>query len=83
MSLKDLDLLLGARHDDPALAEKLTQPLPLEELITLAQSRGLTITEDDVFQAQHIALYSAHNMLLRRLRLPMQHRYHLHLTQCN
>jgi hypothetical protein len=24
----------------------------LEELITLAQSRGLTITEDDVFQAQ-------------------------------
>ena len=52
MSLKDLDLLLGARHDDPALAEKLTQPLPLEELITLAQSRGLTITEDDVFQAQ-------------------------------
>ena len=52
MSLKDLDLLLGARHDDPALAEKLTQPLPLEELITLAQLRGLTITEDDVFQAQ-------------------------------
>jgi predicted ribosomally synthesized peptide with nif11-like leader len=52
MSLKDLDLLLGARHDDPVLAEQLAQPLPLEELITLAQSRGLTITEDDVFQAQ-------------------------------
>ena len=52
MSLKDLDLLLSARHDDPALAEQLAQPLPLEELITLAQSRGLTITEDDVFQAQ-------------------------------
>ena len=52
MSLKDLYLLLGARHDDPALAEQLAQPLPLEDLITLAQSRGLTITEDDVFQAQ-------------------------------
>ena len=53
MSLQDLDQLLGSRHDDPALAEQLAQPLPLEELITLAKSRGLTITEDDVFQAQH------------------------------
>ncbi len=52
MSLQDLDQLLGLRHDDPTLSEQLAQPLPLEELITLAQSRGLTITEDDVFQAQ-------------------------------
>ena len=52
MSLQDLDQLLDLRHDDPALAEQLAQPLPLEKLITLAQSRGLTITEDDVFQAQ-------------------------------
>ena len=52
MSLQDLDQLLGLRHDDPALAEQLAQPLSLENLITLAQSRGLTITEDDVFQAQ-------------------------------
>ena len=52
MSLQDLDQLLDSRHDDPALAEPLAQPLPLEELISLAQTRGLTITEDDVFQAQ-------------------------------
>ena len=52
MSLQDLDQLLDSRHDDPALAEQLAQPLPLEELISLAQTRGLTITEDDVFQAQ-------------------------------
>ena len=52
MSLQDLDQLLGSRHDDPDLAAQLAQPLPLEELITLAQSRGLAITEDDVFQAQ-------------------------------
>ena len=44
MSLQDLDQLLGSRHDDPDLAEQLAQPLPLEELIALAQSRGLTIT---------------------------------------
>ena len=52
MSLQDLDQLLGSRHQDPALAEQLAQPLQLEELIALAQSRGLSITEDDVFQAQ-------------------------------
>ena len=52
MSLQDLAQLLDSRHDDPALAEQLAQPLPLEELISLAQTRGLTITEDDVFQAQ-------------------------------
>ena len=52
MSLQDLDQLLDSRRQDPALAEQLAQPLPVEELISLAQSRGLTITEDDVFQAQ-------------------------------
>ena len=52
MSLQDLDQLLDSRQEDLALAEKLAQPLPVEELISLAQSRGLTITEDDVFQAQ-------------------------------
>ena len=52
MSLQDLDQLLDSRQQDPALAEQLAQPLPVEELISLAQSRGLTITEDDVFQAQ-------------------------------
>ena len=52
MSLQDLDQLLDSRQEDPALAEQLAQPLPVEELISLAQSRGLTITEDDVFQAQ-------------------------------
>ena len=52
MSLQDLDQLLGSRHQDPALAEQLAQPLQLEELIALAQSRGLSITEDDGFQAQ-------------------------------
>ena len=51
MSLQDLDQLLDSRQEDPALAEQLAQPLPVEELISLAQSRGLTITEDDVFQA--------------------------------
>ena len=52
MSLQDLDQLLDSRQQDPALAEQLAQPLSVEELISLAQSRGLTITEDDVFQAQ-------------------------------
>ena len=52
MSLQDLDQLLDSRQQDPALAKQLAQPLPVEELISLAQSRGLTITEDDVFQAQ-------------------------------
>ena len=52
MSLQDLDQLLDSRQEDPALAEQLAQPLPVKELISLAQSRGLTITEDDVFQAQ-------------------------------
>ncbi len=52
MSLNDLDRLLESREQDPALAELLAQPLPLEELIALAQSRGLTITEEDVFHAQ-------------------------------
>ena len=52
MSLQDLDQLLDSRQQDPALAEQLAQPLQVEELISLANSRGLTITEDDVFQAQ-------------------------------
>ncbi len=52
MSLHDLDQLLDARDQDPALAEQLAHPLSLEDLIGLAESRGLTITEDDIFQAQ-------------------------------
>ena len=52
MSLRDLDALLQRRNDEPELAQRLAEPLSLENLITLGRERGLVITEEDVFLAQ-------------------------------
>ena len=52
MSLQDLDALLQRRKDEPELAQRLAEPLSLENLITLGRERGLVITEEDVFLAQ-------------------------------
>ena len=52
MSLRDLDALLQRRNDEPELAQRLAEPLSLENLISLGHERGLVITEEDVFLAQ-------------------------------
>ena len=52
MSLQDLDALLQRREDEPALAQRLAEPLSLDNLIALGRERGLVITEEDVFLAQ-------------------------------
>ena len=52
MSLRDLDALLQRRNDEPELAQRLAEPLSLENLIKLGRERGLVITEEDVFLAQ-------------------------------
>ena len=40
------------RKDEPELAQRLAEPLSLENLISLGRERGLVITEEDVFLAQ-------------------------------
>ena len=52
MSLRDLDALLQRRKDEPELAQRLAEPLSLENLISLGRERGLVITEEDIFLAQ-------------------------------
>ena len=52
MSLRDLDALLQRRNDEPELAQRLAEPLSLENLISLGHERGLVITEEDIFLAQ-------------------------------
>ena len=52
MSLQDLDSLLQQRHDEQELARRLSEPLSVEALIELGRERGLSITEDDVINAQ-------------------------------
>ena len=52
MSLRDLDALLQRRNDEPELAQRLAEPLSLENLISLGRERGLVITEEDIFLAQ-------------------------------
>ena len=52
MSLQDLDRLMALRHQDPALADRLRQPLDLESFVALAAEFGCSVTEADVFEAQ-------------------------------
>ena len=52
MSLQDLDTLLQQRLEEQELAQRLSEPVSVETLIELGRERGLSITEDDVINAQ-------------------------------
>ena len=52
MSLQDLDTLLQQRLEEQELAERLSEPVSVETLIELGRQRGLSITENDVINAQ-------------------------------
>ena len=52
MSLQDLDTLLQQRHEEQELAQRLSEPVSVETLIELGRERGLSITADDVINAQ-------------------------------
>ncbi len=52
MSLEQLDAFLAHARGTAALAERLGQPLPLEELLALAAAAGFAVEEADVIAAQ-------------------------------
>lgn len=52
MSLEQLDAFLVRARSAPELAERLKQPLPLEELLQLAAGEGFAVEEADVIAAQ-------------------------------
>ena len=43
---------MALRQQDPALADRLRQPLDLESFVALAAEFGCSVTEADVFEAQ-------------------------------
>ena len=55
MALADLDRLLELRGQDPELAQAMAEPLAMDQLIALAEARGLAVTEADVLAAQERA----------------------------
>ncbi|MBM5806957.1 MAG: Nif11-like leader peptide family natural product precursor [Cyanobacteria bacterium M_surface_10_m2_179] len=52
MSLEQLDAFLAHARSQPQLAERLQQPLDLEDLLALAASEGFAVQEADVIAAQ-------------------------------
>lgn len=52
MSLAQLDAFLAHARSTPSLAERLQQPLPLDELLELAAAAGFEVQESDVIAAQ-------------------------------
>lgn len=52
MSLEQLDAFLDHARRTPELAERLGQPLPLEDLLALAAAAGFAVEESDVVAAQ-------------------------------
>ena len=52
MSLEQLDAFLAYARRTPGLSERLQQPLPLEELLALAEAAGYAVQEQDVIDAQ-------------------------------
>ena len=52
MSLATLDAFLAHARRDPALAERLQQPLELPEFLALAREAGFDLEEGDVIAAQ-------------------------------
>jgi predicted ribosomally synthesized peptide with nif11-like leader len=52
MSLATLDAFLAHARREPALAERLRQPLELPEFLALAREAGFSLEEGDVIAAQ-------------------------------
>jgi len=52
VSLEQLDAFLAHARSQPQLAERLQQPLDLEDLLALAASEGFAVQEADVIAAQ-------------------------------
>lgn len=52
MALDQLDAFLAHARAVPALAERLRQAVPLEELLALAAAEGFAVQEADVIAAQ-------------------------------
>lgn len=52
MSLEQLDAFLAHARQQPQLAQRLQQPLDLEELLRIAQAEGFVLHEQDVIAAQ-------------------------------
>ena len=52
MALADLDRFLLMRETEPALHERLAQPIDLEGFLALAADYGFCLDESDVFAAQ-------------------------------
>lgn len=52
MSLATLDAFLAHARLEPALAERLSQPLELPEFLALAREAGFSLEEADVIAAQ-------------------------------
>ena len=52
MSLDQLDAFLTHARSQPQLAERLQQPLDLEELLAMAAAEGFVVLEADVIAAQ-------------------------------
>ena len=52
MALADLDRFLLMRETEPALHERLAQPIDLEGFLALAADYGFSLDESDVFAAQ-------------------------------
>jgi hypothetical protein len=52
MSLATLDAFLAHARREPALAERLHQPLELPEFLALAREAGFSLEEGDVIAAQ-------------------------------
>ena len=52
MSLAQLDAFLAHARSTPELAQRLQQPLALEDLLELAAAEGFVLQESDVIAAQ-------------------------------
>lgn len=52
VSLEQLDAFLAYARSTPQLAEPLSRPLPLENLLALAATAGFVVEEADVLAAQ-------------------------------
>ena len=52
LTLPALDAFLAFAQADAALAERLRQPLELDELLALGRSHGFALEEEDVLAAQ-------------------------------
>jgi predicted ribosomally synthesized peptide with nif11-like leader len=52
LSLDQLDAFLAHARSHPPLAQRLEQPLDLEELLALAAAEGFAVQEADVIAAQ-------------------------------